>query len=78
MCHTFTTRLVQNGVDLYSVRKLGRWKNVTIVQRYADHYLESLSASIEMIDGVKKPIITILSQSQKNKVSMSPLRFANP
>ena len=76
--HTFATRLVQNGMDLYRVQKLGRWKNVTMVQRYAHHYPESLRAAIEMIDGVKKTIITILSQSQKNKVSMSPLRFANP
>jgi Phage integrase family len=74
--HTFATRLVQNGVDFYRVQKLGRWKNVTMVQRYAHHYPESLRAAIEMIDGVKKPIITILSQSQKNRVSMSPLRFA--
>jgi len=51
---------------------------VTIVQRYADHYPGSLSAAIEMIDGVKKPIITILSQSQKNRVSIPPLRLANP
>ena len=76
--HTFATRLVQNGVDLYSVQKLGRWKNVTMVQRYAHHHPESLRAAIEMIDGVRKPIITILSQSQKNRVSISPLRVANP
>ncbi len=61
--HTFATRLVQNGVDLYSVQKLGRWKNVTMVQRYAHHYPESLRSAIEMIDGSRKPIITILSQS---------------
>ena len=61
--HTFATRLVQNGVDLYSVQKLGRWKNVTMVQRYAHHYPESLRSAIEMIDGDKKPIITNLSQS---------------
>ena len=62
----------------YSVQKLGRWKNVTMVQGYAHHYPESLRAAIEMIDGVKKPIITILSQSQKNRVSMYLLRPANP
>jgi hypothetical protein len=49
-----------------------------MVQRYAHHYPESLRAAIEMIDGVKKTIITILSQSQKNRVSMSPLKLANP
>ena len=77
MCHAFTTRLVQNGVDLYSVQKLGRWKNATMVQRYTHHYPKNLRAAIEMIDGIRKPIITILSQSQKNRISMSPLRLAN-
>ena len=43
--HTFATRLVQNGVDLYSVQKLGRWKNVTMVQRYAHHHPESLRSA---------------------------------
>ncbi|HPK54127.1 MAG TPA: tyrosine-type recombinase/integrase [Smithellaceae bacterium] len=76
--HTFATRLVQNGVDLYKVQKLGRWKNVTMVQRYAHHYPESLRSAIEMIDGFRKPIITILSHSQKNRVRQSSLRLANP
>jgi integrase len=76
--HTFATRLVQNGVDLYSVQKLGRWKNVAMVQRYAHHYPESLRSAIEMIDGVRKPIITNLSQSQKNRVNMPTLRLVNP
>jgi integrase len=61
--HTFATRLIRNGVDLYTVQKLGRWKTVSMVQRYAHHHPESLRAAIEMIDGIKKPIITILSQS---------------
>jgi integrase len=76
--HTFATRLVQNGVDLYSVQKLGRWKNVTMVQRYAHHHTESLRAAIEMVVGIKKPIITNLSQSQKNRSDRPPLRLVTP
>ncbi len=76
--HTFATRLVQNGVDLYSVQKLGRWKNMTMVQRYAHHHPESLRAAIGMIDGIKKPIITNLSQSQKNRGNRPPLRLVTP
>jgi integrase len=76
--HTFATRLAQNGVDLYKIQKLGRWKNVTMVQRYAHHYPESLRPAIEMIDGLQKPIITILSQSQKKRVHPSSLRLVNP
>ena len=62
--HTFATRLVQNGVDLYSVQKLGCWKNVTMVQRYAHHHSESLRSAIKMIEG-SQTIITNLSQPKK-------------
>jgi integrase len=65
--HTFATRLIQNGVDLYTVQKLGRWKTVTMVQRYAHHHSESLRSAIEVMDGINKKFITNLSQSQKNK-----------
>ena len=60
--HTFATRLVQNGVDLYTLQKLGRWKTVTMVQRYAHHNPESLRSGIEVMDSIRKPIITNLSQ----------------
>lgn len=72
--HTFATRLVQNGVDLYTLQKLGRWKNVTMVQRYAHHHPESLRSAIEVMDSIHKPIITNLSQSQKNGKMVVPLR----
>jgi integrase len=50
--HTFATRLVQNGVDLYTVQKLGRWKTVSMVQRYAHHHPESLRSAIQVMDGI--------------------------
>ena len=40
--HTFATRLVQGGADIYTVQKLGRWGNISMVMRYAHHYPESL------------------------------------
>jgi integrase len=48
--HTFATRLVQNGVDLYTVQKLGRWKTLSMVTRYAHHHPESLRAGITILD----------------------------
>jgi integrase len=63
--HTFATRLVQNGVDLYSVQKLGRWKTTSMIVRYAHHYPESLRPSIETMDRNDRKVITNLSQSQK-------------
>ncbi|TAJ35075.1 MAG: site-specific integrase, partial [Nitrospirae bacterium] len=60
--HTFATRLVQAGVDLYAVQKLGRWKTVSMVTRYAHHYPESLRAGVEVLDRVRRENSTILAQ----------------
>lgn len=49
--HTFATRLVQNGVDLYKVKELLGHKSLTMTMRYAHHYPESLRGSIEILDG---------------------------
>jgi integrase len=48
--HTFATRLVQNGVDLYKVKELLGHKTITMTMRYAHHYPESLRGSIEVLD----------------------------
>jgi len=48
--HTFATRLVQAGVDIYTVQRLGRWKNISMVMRYAHHYPESLRSGVEVLD----------------------------
>lgn len=58
--HTFATRLVQSGVDIYTVQKLGRWKCISMVQRYAHHYPESLRYGVEVLE---KNTGTILEQS---------------
>jgi hypothetical protein len=65
---------VQNGADLFAVQKLGRWKNTSMVMRYAHHYTESLRATIEMMDKGKTQIITNLSQSPKKRVKTAYLR----
>jgi integrase len=48
--HTFATRLVQNGVDLYKVKELLGHKTITMTMRYAHHYPESLRTSVEVLD----------------------------
>jgi integrase len=75
--YTFASRLVQNGADLFAVQKLGRWKNTSMVMRYAHHYTENLRATIEMMDGGKKQIITNLSQSPKKRVRTPYLRVVS-
>jgi len=50
--HTFATRLVQAGVDLYKVQKLLRHKSPIMTQRYAHHYSESLRDGVEILDKI--------------------------
>jgi hypothetical protein len=40
--HSFATRLIQAGVNVYPVQKLGRWKTISMVLRYGHHQPERL------------------------------------
>ena len=48
--HTFATRLVQRGEDLYSVQRLLGHKTAASTQRYAHHCSESLRTVVEALD----------------------------
>lgn len=48
--HTFATRLVQSGEDLYKVAKLLGHRDISTTQRYAHHYPESLRSSVNILD----------------------------
>lgn len=54
--HTFATRLVQNGVDLYKVKELLGHKTISMTMRYAHHCPESLRSSIEILDKCYKSV----------------------
>jgi len=75
--HTFATRLVQNGVDLFAVQKLGRWKNTSMVMRYAHHYAESLRPGIEIMDKLKPPVSTILAHKHPDCSKAPYLRLVS-
>ncbi|HUI67399.1 MAG TPA: tyrosine-type recombinase/integrase, partial [Nitrospirota bacterium] len=62
--HTFATRLVQAGVDLYKVQKLMRHKSPIMTQRYAHHYSESLRDGVDTLDRIS----TILAHSKVSEV----------
>ena len=49
--HTFATRLVHAGVDLYKVKELLGHKSIVTTQRYAHHYPESLRSSVDVLEG---------------------------
>lgn len=44
--HTFATRLVQSGRDLYKIQRLLGHKTSSMTQRYAHHYPESLRDAV--------------------------------
>ncbi len=60
--HTFATRLVQAGVDLYKVQRLLGHKSPIMTQRYAHHYPESLRDGVEILDRLAG-VSTKLAQS---------------
>jgi integrase len=60
--HTFATRLVQAGIDLYKVQQLLGHKSPIMTQRYAHHYPESLRDGVEILDRPRESS-TILAQS---------------
>ena len=60
--HTFATRLVQAGIDIYKVQRLLGHKSPIMTQRYAHHYPESLRDGVEILDR-RGSISTDLAQS---------------
>ena len=54
--HTFATRLVQAGVELYKVQRLLGHKSPVMTQRYAHHYPESLHDGVKTLDRVAAPV----------------------
>jgi integrase len=47
--HTFASRLVMAGVDLLTVKELGGWRRLAMVQRYAHLAPAHLQAAVERL-----------------------------
>jgi len=52
--HTFASHLALMGVDLYTIQKLGRWKEIKMVQRYAHLSPQHQRDAIKALDGLFK------------------------
>ena len=63
--HTFATRVVQSGKDLYKVQRLLGHKSPAMTQRYAHHYPESLRDAVEVLD----KLVTNLSHLESCELS---------
>ncbi|OGW60052.1 MAG: hypothetical protein A2V83_11140 [Nitrospirae bacterium RBG_16_64_22] len=69
--HTFATRLVQAGVDMYKVQRLLGHKTPTMTQRYAHHSTESLRDGVEVLDRVRLLLDTAQNPAQTVPVKIS-------
>jgi integrase len=58
MRHTFATRLVQRGIDLYRVQWLLGHKTGTMTQRYAHYSPESLRDGVNVLDGPRQDLFS--------------------
>ncbi len=66
--HTFATRMVQRGIDIYKVSRLLGHKDVKTTMRYAHHSPESLRDGVEILD-VDYNLTTI---GKKSKIIGTP------
>lgn len=55
--HTAATWMVQNGVDIFTVKEILGHKDIRSTMRYAHHYPESLRNSIKILDNFSTPKI---------------------
>ena len=69
--HTFATRLVQAGVDVYKVQRLLGHKTPAMTQRYAHHSTESLRDGVEVLDRVR-----LLSDTAQNPAQYVPEKIS--
>lgn len=61
--HTFASRLAMEGVDLLTIKELGGWKSLTMVQRYADLSASHRVQAIERLATRKSETQTAASGS---------------
>ena len=61
--HTCFTRMARAGVDLHRIQKPGRWKTLSMVQRYAHHCPDSLRPGVEALRTRRKNYVTNSLQS---------------
>jgi integrase len=64
--HTFATRLVQAGEDIYKVQRLLGHKSSAMTARYAHHSTESLRSAVEALDKIE--FVTNQSQLEKEGI----------
>ncbi|HAM52213.1 MAG TPA: site-specific integrase [Nitrospiraceae bacterium] len=65
--HSFATRLVQKGVDLYKVSTLLGHSSIEVTQRYAHHWSESLRDGVDILDYQETKVLEKTEKKRKRK-----------
>lgn len=65
--HTWASWLVQNGVDLYTLKEMGGWESIHMVQRYAHLAPEHLHKDAQKIDLIWHNLGTRSSPASETK-----------
>lgn len=69
--HTFATRLVQKGVDIYKVSKLLGHSSIEVTERYAHHCPESLRGGVEILDDQETTVLEEKSEKISKRTAES-------
>jgi site-specific recombinase XerD len=69
--HTFASRLVMAGVDLMTVKELGGWKTLVMVQRYAHLAPGHLQAAVERLVS-PSPGVEVSRKYPEDRASVAP------
>jgi len=76
--HTFASRLVMAGADPLTVKELGGWRTLAMVQRYAHLAPSHLAAAVELlvpgngVEGAGKPAASDAQESAPSAAGRSP------
>ena len=76
--HTWASHLVMSGVDLLTVKEMGGWKSLEMVQRYAHLSGEHRTRAAETLDGMFRlqpsPKPSTMAQIRKSVAAIKPLK----
>jgi len=79
--HTFATRLIQAGINIYVIKELLGHKTITMTMRYAHHYPESLRHGVEVMDKNSYNLVTLgvkkVDHPSKNLIKSSMPEWRN-
>jgi site-specific recombinase XerD len=75
--HTFASRLAINRVDLVSIQRLGGWRTLAMVQRYAHVADDHLREAVERLDPASAPNSTMKWRENGDSGEVQPQSVPN-